>query len=1496
MSGTPPHLCTGLHEVGGAVTLGRVRCAFSRLDPLGRSSMLLTSWLLARRPASRMLKARRFRPSHAARLVAGAERLEARTLLTAYVVDTLDDAVAEDGKLSLREAIQAASTDLAVHEADAGQGGGVTDSITFEAALAEGTLTLAAGRFNVSGALSVTGLGSAELTISGNGVSQIFSVAAGATVSVAGLTLTRGFASTASFDTWEGGTIYNEGTLSLADVAITDSRTSFSGGAIHNEGTLSMSGGAILRSSGDAAVENRNGVFTASNVTFADNEGAIYSFGSPAIVTISRSVFDSNRVTFSSGAIENRSGTVRISDSSFTENSGNSAGAISNSGGVLEISGSTFAANVASTFSGGAIESSGTLRVSNSTFSGNVAGWWGGAIYANSGSAVLRNVTVTGNRVNLDGTGFENGAGIYGGSSAAVTLHNTIVVGNLRGAGAGVAEDIFGTVSASSSHNIVGTLGFAGGLTNGVNGNMVGTTAAAVLDPALRDNGGPTLTHAIVPGSLAIDAGADAQALDPTPAANPLPYDQRGVGFPRRLGSAVDVGAFERPNAPTTARDDRLVVSEDGVSSRHLFADNGFGPDADPDGNPLSVIAVNGSAANVGTTVTLASGALLHVSADGSFTYDPNGAFDGLASGEAAVDTFGYAISDGRGGESTATVTLAVLGANDRPTAVADSYVIDEDRRLVVPNLPTTALWMTSERGDWVGGGARYYHTAATAEFNAQRNFSNGVSLTVRQPNFTGDWFSCDFAAPDGQLLSVGRYEAAMRYPFQSAGRPGLDVSGNGRGNNMLTGSFTVHEIEFVGGSGVVRFAASFELYGDGSTAPLRGVIRYNAAAPLLQGVTGNDVDPEADDLRAQLLTGPAHGTLAFNPSGAFEYTPHAGFHGTDAFTYRASDGALTSDPVTVTITVRSVNDVPVAPVVNVATKVPDPVDGRVVGTDADGDPLTYSLRRQAFYGTAVVRPDGSFTYTPDKGAAGTDSFTVLVSDGKGGATAATVIVAVTPNAAPVTARDAARVREDGVVTIDVLANDSDPEGGPLRIVAPAGPPFGVWFTLDSGARLMRTQDGTFTYDPNGAFDHLLPGDTVAEEITYFVSDEAGLWEMGFLTITVYGRGGADLVGYSGGEWWVTYTEGRNTGRWAAWKDAAWDALRQGDVDGDGYADVAGFIDGAWYIGWRVAAGFKTSDGPVWKDAVWRDVAIRDVNGDGRDDLIGRTAGEWWVSLSTSSVATGPSFAKATRWAAWADAGWDAVFFDDLNADGRADLLGLLDGQWWVALSTGSGFADAKKWADWADAAWDALGTFDPDGDGRADLYGMIGGEWWVGRSTGTGFQTSLRDRWAAVAWEDVRAGDFDGDGREDLAGRFAGEWYVGFSDRFGAGPRETALFGLWVDSDWEDVRAGDFDGDGRTDLIGRLDGAWWLAASTGLSSTNRLWATWADADWKAVGAAEVDGFVGAPASAGSLTAGSAPSALRAAPESAAKEEDLGGFWSRVDEDDEFLAGLLVGR
>jgi VCBS repeat-containing protein len=167
-------------------------------------------------------------------------------------------------------------------------------------------------------------------------------------------------------------------------------------------------------------------------------------------------------------------------------------------------------------------------------------------------------------------------------------------------------------------------------------------------------------------------------------------------------------------------------------------------------------------------------------------------------------------------------------------------------------------------------------------------------------------------------------------------------------------------------------------------------------------GVLGNDSDPDGNPLNAVPVSGPNRGTLTLNANGSFTYIPATNFNGSDSFTYRASDGTLTSNPATVSISVTPVNDTPTATddtysaTEDTALTVAAP---GVLGNDSDpeGNALSGVLWSGPSHGTLTLNANGSFTYGPASNFNGTDSFTYRASDGT--LTSSLTTVTITVNA-----------------------------------------------------------------------------------------------------------------------------------------------------------------------------------------------------------------------------------------------------------------------------------------------------------------------------------------------------------------------------------------------------------------------------------------------------------------------------------------------------------------
>jgi len=165
--------------------------------------------------------------------------------------------------------------------------------------------------------------------------------------------------------------------------------------------------------------------------------------------------------------------------------------------------------------------------------------------------------------------------------------------------------------------------------------------------------------------------------------------------------------------------------------------------------------------------------------------------------------------------------------------------------------------------------------------------------------------------------------------------------------------------------------------------------------------VLANDTDADGNTLSVASVTTPAHGTAVANANGTVTYTPAANYHGPDAFDYVVGDGAGGTDTGSVSVTVTSVNDPPVANNDTASTAYQTAVVVPVLANDSDvdGDALSVASVGAASHGAVTIGPGGSVTYTPAAGYSGADSFNYTARDPAGGTDAGTV--SVTVGAAP---------------------------------------------------------------------------------------------------------------------------------------------------------------------------------------------------------------------------------------------------------------------------------------------------------------------------------------------------------------------------------------------------------------------------------------------------------------------------------------------------------------
>ncbi|HET9637578.1 MAG TPA: cadherin-like domain-containing protein, partial [Allosphingosinicella sp.] len=187
------------------------------------------------------------------------------------------------------------------------------------------------------------------------------------------------------------------------------------------------------------------------------------------------------------------------------------------------------------------------------------------------------------------------------------------------------------------------------------------------------------------------------------------------------------------------AQPDAVATAENAIGTGSLFVDNGSGPDSDADGDTFTISAVNGSGANVGTEITLASGAKLTVNADGSYSYNPNGKFNRLTDGTSGAvntstvgDTFQYTLAGG----NTVTVTVTVNGV-----AGPGDWLMGDGTDNVITGTPQPDIFVVSQGGnDTVSGLGSddifYFGAALTADDNVDGGL--GADTVVLQGDYSG--------------------------------------------------------------------------------------------------------------------------------------------------------------------------------------------------------------------------------------------------------------------------------------------------------------------------------------------------------------------------------------------------------------------------------------------------------------------------------------------------------------------------------------------------------------------------------------------------------------------------------------------------------------------------------------------------------------------------------------------------------------------------------------
>jgi VCBS repeat-containing protein len=325
----------------------------------------------------------------------------------------------------------------------------------------------------------------------------------------------------------------------------------------------------------------------------------------------------------------------------------------------------------------------------------------------------------------------------------------------------------------------------------------------------------------------------------------------------------------------------------------------------------------------------------LNLRADGSFTYIPQPLFHG-------TDGFNFVVSDGLL-STTGAVSITVTPVNHAPIAVKDYYPLTAN-----PLVVTSGNGVLANDSDPDGD-------AMTASLAQQA--AHGVVILQPDGSFTytaaAGYTGADsflYRVSDGQTNSIGRVKLSNTAPVARD-----DLNYSMPGNGLLTVS-------------------------------------------SLNGVLGNDSDADGDPLSATLATRPARGTVTLNSDGSFSYVRATNYSGPDSFSYRAGDGIALSAPARVKIgnTAPTVNnDGPYTAFLNQPLNISASQGVLANDQDADGDNLTARVVSSPSSGVVHMNADGSFTYAPNPGYSGNDTFTYVANDGLADSSPATVTVGV---------------------------------------------------------------------------------------------------------------------------------------------------------------------------------------------------------------------------------------------------------------------------------------------------------------------------------------------------------------------------------------------------------------------------------------------------------------------------------------------------------------------
>ena len=534
---------------------------------------------------------------------------------------------------------------------------------------------------------------------------------------------------------------------------------------------------------------------------------------------------------------------------------------------------------------------------------------------------------------------------------------------------------------------------------------------------------------------------------------------------------------------------------------------------SDVDGDPLSFSVVNGPAMGSlsGTAPNL--------------TYTPAADANGS-------DSFTFRANDGKADSNTATVSIEIVPTNDAPVAAAQLASTLEDTAVGVllsasdrdgdalscriissptkGSLSGTAPNLTYTPNPNANGPDSFSFRANDGKADSNTaTVSINISAVNDAPVAASQLIAANAGAPVGIVLSASDADgdpltfSIVVGPTQgslSGNPPNLAYTPNPNASGMDSLSFRASDGKASSNTAIVSISVDST-----NGAPVAAAQVTSTPEDKAAGIILSASDKDGDVLSFRIISGPSKGSLSGTPPN-LTYTPNPNANGTDSFSFRANDGMADSNTAIVSITINPVNDAPVAATRLIAASPGAPVGIVLSASDADGDPLTFSIVGGPVQGDLSGSPP-NLTYLPKPDASGSDSFTFRASDGKAGSNTATVSINITAsqkteNKAPVFQADLI-TRASGKTGeiysgVSLAGSAVDPDGDAVGYSKAAGP---EWLAVTPDGKLSGTPPAaaqglnSFTVravDPGGAFDEAVL------EITILPTEELPLpWSLG---------------------------------------------------------------------------------------------------------------------------------------------------------------------------------------------------------------------------------------------------------------------------------------------------------------------------------------------------------------------------------------------------------------